>query len=159
MLGSNVGRTTLVSADTVVALDGEPFGKPLDASDAREMLSALAGRSHTVITAVGLGQTAERQTSDTRVTWVATEVVMRDIGHSEIERYIDRGEPFDKAGGYAIQDAELKPVDHMVGCFPNVVGLPLCVVRAMLTDQTLEGLFVPVGPAMRPVSSRVGGSE
>jgi predicted house-cleaning NTP pyrophosphatase (Maf/HAM1 superfamily) len=63
---------------------------------------------------------------------VATRVVMRQYTAREIRQYVARGEPFDKAGGYAIQDTEFAPVERLVGCYLNVVGLPLCAVAAGL---------------------------
>jgi septum formation protein len=143
MLASDAHSAILVSADTVVSLDGQPFGKPSNAAEARFMLTALSGRAHTVITAVALGQVGGRRSKSSRVTWVPTEVVMRYIDSSEIELSIVQGDPFDKAGGYAIQDAKLKPVDRIAGCFPNVVGLPLCAIRSMLQDDAGQATFVP----------------
>lgn len=128
-LGDNPRPTIVISADTVVSLDGQPLGKPASAGDARAMLRSLRGRSHNVITAIALWESAANRTC---LTSVATEVAMRQLNDAEIERYIERGEPFDKAGGYAIQDAQLRPVRAIGGCFPNVVGLPLCAVQSML---------------------------
>ncbi|MCO5177726.1 MAG: Maf family protein, partial [Thermomicrobiales bacterium] len=68
-----------------------------------------------------------------RVSQVTTNVRMRRYTDAEIERYIERGEPFDKAGGYAIQDGEFHPVERFEGCYSNVVGLPLGKVIEMLT--------------------------
>jgi septum formation protein len=140
LLEERVGPTLVVAADTVVSLDEKPLGKPSDAADARAMLRALRGRSHTVITAVALWGTEVDQTC---VTSVASEVEMRPLEDVEIERSIERSEPFDKAGGYAIQDPELRPVRSISGCFPNVVGLPLCAVQAMLGGTLSEPRFVP----------------
>jgi septum formation protein len=119
----------LISADTVVSLDEQPLGKPADEAEAFAMLQALSGRSHTVITAVGLSRSSTEPIASISV---ATKVDMRTLDDTEIKKYLERGEPFDKAGGYAIQDADLRPVRAINGCFPNVVGLPLCAVKWLL---------------------------
>jgi len=136
-------NVSIVSADTVVSLEGIPLGKPTCESEARDMLTNLRGRSHTVITAVAIGQAGLERVTDDRVAIVATEVEMRELANEEIEQYIARGEPFDKAGGYAIQDAQLRPVKAIRGCFPNVVGLPLCVVQAKFQNDSVSSSFVP----------------
>jgi predicted house-cleaning NTP pyrophosphatase (Maf/HAM1 superfamily) len=64
---------------------------------------------------------------------VSTRVLIRDYVNKEVEEYIARGEPFDKAGGYAVQDDVFRPVERLEGCYLNVVGLPLCAVAAGLT--------------------------
>jgi predicted house-cleaning NTP pyrophosphatase (Maf/HAM1 superfamily) len=69
---------------------------------------------------------------------VSTEVVMRDYTDAEIDEYVARKEPFDKAGGYAIQDTLFRPVDRVEGCYLNVVGLPLCAVAAGLNAMGTE---------------------
>ncbi len=96
----------------------------------------MRGRDHRVITgvAVARGRAA-------RVAHAVTHVRMRHYGEDEIERYIARGEPFDKAGGYAIQDAELAPVERFQGCYCNVVGLPLALVIRLLSASRV---VVPV---------------
>jgi MAF protein len=118
----------VLAADTLVVIDGEILGKPTDAGAARAMLERLRARGHAVLTGVAVAR-------DERV-WagaVSTRVVMRAYADAEVTAYIARGEPFDKAGGYAVQDATFRPVDRLEGCFLNVVGLPLCAVAAGLT--------------------------
>ena len=66
---------------------------------------------------------------------VETEVVMRAYGDDEIERYVASGRPLDKAGAYGIQDTDFRPVERIEGCYTNVVGLPLCEVRRVLTGH------------------------
>jgi septum formation protein len=129
----------VLAADTVVILaadtlgvdeDGAILGKPADADEARRMLRALRGRTHTVCTALTLlrsGTDARRLTELTR-----TAVTMRAYSDAEIEAYIATGDPFDKAGGYAIQHPVFQPVAHIEGSYTNVVGLPLETLRAML---------------------------
>jgi MAF protein len=122
----------VVAADTMVALDGTVLGKPRDAADADDMLRALRGRGHDVLTGVALRRGGpNEQDEQGGQEWggvVSTRVVMREYGDEEIAAYVARGEPFDKAGGYAVQDALFEPVARCDGCYVNVVGLPLCAV-------------------------------
>jgi MAF protein len=121
----------ILSADTTVA-DGEQIlGKPADPDQAYAMLDQLRGRAHQVYTAITLLDTA---TSQRRQDLAVTRVVMRDYTDAEIHEYIQSGDPFDKAGSYAIQNAEFSPVDHIEGCYANVVGLPLCHVLRCLNQ-------------------------
>lgn len=122
-----------LAADTLVVADGGVLGKPVDADAARRMLAQLRGRPHMVLTGVVV------QSKD--LCWggvVSTRVVMRYYADSEITAYVARGEPFDKAGGYAIQDEVFRPVAGLEGCYLNVVGLPLCAVGAGLTALGVE---------------------
>ena len=110
----------IISADTVVACDGRILGKPSDRQEAKEMLSLLSGRTHTVAT--GIAVTVDGRTySDCSV----TEVEVADIPEEGLMRYIDSGEPFDKAGGYGIQGAFSRWVKGIRGCYFGVVGLPV----------------------------------
>ncbi len=115
----------LVSADTIVALDGEILGKPNSDEEARYMLRRLRNRRHQVVTGIAVADVVsgelcrEVETSD---------IYTRDYSDEDIETYIARGEPFDKAGAYAVQDDEFNPVTRVEGCYLNVVGLPLCLL-------------------------------
>jgi septum formation protein len=125
----------LVTADTTVSLDGVVLGKPADAGEARAMLTQLRGRSHQVFTAVTLVDRATgRQVTDL----ASTDVPMRDYGDDEIDAYIATGDPFDKAGSYAIQHGGFNPVEAMRGCYANVVGLPLCHLTRSLRALGVE---------------------
>jgi MAF protein len=119
----------LLASDTVVSLDGEPLGKPRDTADARSMLQRLRGRTHQVYTAITLIDLA----ADRSITELAcSDVPMRAYTEAEIEAYIASGDPFDKAGAYAIQHDGFSPVENFAQCYANVMGLPLChVVRAL----------------------------
>ena len=119
----------LLASDTVVSLDGEPLGKPRDAAETRSMLQRLRNRTHQVYTGIALIDTD----TDRLITDIASsDVLMRDYSDEEIETYIDSGDPFDKAGAYAIQHEGFHPADRFDHCFANVMGLPLChVVRAL----------------------------
>ncbi len=112
----------IVAADTVVALDAVTLGKPKDAVEAVAMLTALAGRAHTVFTGVALlrpgGAVAECAV-------FATPVVFRSLTREEIAAYVATGEPFDRAGSYAIQGEGAHLVARVDGSYTNVIGLPL----------------------------------
>jgi MAF protein len=115
----------LLAADTVVEYEGQLLGKPIDNADAIRMLTALRGRVHSVVTALAIvppGNGALRTEA------CETQVPMREYAMEEMNAYVDSGCAFDKAGGYGIQDGDFQPValERMVGCFANVMGLPLC---------------------------------
>lgn len=136
------GDALILAADTVVALHTTLLGKPTDAADARAMLAALRGRDHHVITAVCLLDTASgRLLTRSNDSLVA----MRLYTNDEIAAYIDTGDPFDKAGGYAIQHAQFRPVEGMRGCIAGVMGLPLGDVRELLAEFGLE-IDAPLPP-------------
>ena len=130
----------VISADTIVVRTAEPvgtnnsgelLGKPGDADEARQMLKRLRNRKHQVYTAFTLCQTAPPQTVTAHV---CTDVYMRDYSDAEIEAYIASRDPFDKAGGYAIQNQAFHPVARIKGSYTNVVGLPLDELQAALTQ-------------------------
>jgi MAF protein len=131
----------IVAADTVVVLRGVVMGKPVDAASAREMLEALRGQEHLVISGLTVVHPCS---SAPRVRAVKTRVWMRDYGDHEIEAYIARREPFDKAGAYAIQDRHFQPVERIEGCYANVMGLPLCHLFETLSRAHFPALISPV---------------
>lgn len=113
--------TVLVTADTVVVLDGQVLGKPSDRAEALAMLYSLAGRSHTVYTGVCL-RTASKTLSFTE----RTEVHFRPLNDEELAYYVDTYRPYDKAGAYGIQEwIGMVGISHIEGCFYNVMGLPV----------------------------------
>lgn len=117
----------MLGADTEVALDGVIFGKPSDAADAVRMLSSLSGRTHDVLTAVAVRweHAFEIAVSQSRVTF-------RAVAQSEIERYVATGEPFGKAGAYAIQGRAAALISQLEGSYSGVMGLPLYETAAVL---------------------------
>lgn len=119
----------VLAADTTVADGGLILGKPADAREAREVLRSLRGRQHCVYTSIGI---SDPHTDKLMTDLCETRVWMRNYSDEEIEAYIASGDPFDKAGAYAIQNSMFHPVERIGGCYPNVVGLPLCRVVAML---------------------------
>jgi len=129
----------VLAADTVVILAADTLGvtetgtllaKPADADEARAMLRQLRGRTHQVVTAFTLLAADSLDAPHTES--VQTQVTMRDYSDAEIEAYIATGDPFDKAGGYAIQHPAFQPVAQINGSYTNVVGLPLEAVSAAL---------------------------
>jgi len=121
----------VLGADTVVVLgdvlDQQVLEKPRDPADARDMLARLAGREHTVITAICL-----RHPGGVQVDSTATRVRFAPLTECEIADYVASGEPMDKAGAYAIQGLASKFVEHVEGCYFNVIGLPLSQVYRYL---------------------------
>lgn len=121
-------RILVIGADTVVHLDGQLLGKPLDEADAARMLRVLSGRTHQVCTGLALWGSDGFRAEDCAV----TQVRMRPLSAAEIQHYVRGGEPADKAGAYGIQGAGACFVEHLDGCYYNVVGLPLARLSALL---------------------------
>ena len=127
----------LLASDTTVSLAGEPLGKPIDAADARSMLTRLRDRVHQVYTAITL---MDLQTDRQIIDLAASDVRMRDYPDEELDAYIASGDPFDKAGAYAIQHSGFHPAENFAHCFANVMGLPLCHVARSLRKLGIEPL-------------------
>lgn len=124
----------VIGSDTVVALEGRLLGKPTDTNEARAMLDGLRGRSHEVVTGVAIvGPGGLEAVAHSR-----TAVVMREYADRERDEFIARGEPFDKAGGYAIQDAAFHPVARIDGCECGVMGLPLWTLVGLLREAGID---------------------
>lgn len=117
-----VGPAIVIAADTVVTLDGTILGKPRTTEDARQMLEKLSGRTHSVITGVALIRLPDVERVEFQET---THVQFTGLDDEEITRYLSSGEPFDKAGAYAIQGRAGRYIPRIEGCYYNVVGLPL----------------------------------
>lgn len=125
------GRVLVVGADTVVDLEGEILGKPVDDSEVETTIARLSGRTHQVFTGVSVvGGTGDGQAA-TRV--VRTDVSFRALTPAEILWYTASGEGRDKAGSYGIQGLGSLLVSRVEGSYPNVVGLPVEVLDEMLT--------------------------
>lgn len=141
-------QTTILAADTIVILaadtigideQGEILGKPADADEAEHMLRRLRGREHLVCTAFTVMRTAHD--TPRRISgMVRTRVRLREYTDAEIAAYIASGDPFDKAGSYAIQNTAFHPVAALSGCSTNVVGLPVCAVRRALVALDWPGI-------------------
>jgi septum formation protein len=119
----------VLSADTVVVLDGVVLGKPTDAGEARRMLQRLSGREHEVLTAVALTAPDGAPAGELLV---RTAVAFRTLSSAEIDAYVATGEPLDKAGAYGIQGGAAGFVARVEGSYTNVVGLPVDEVRDLL---------------------------
>ena len=124
----------VLGADTVVVLEGDVFGKPADAAEARSMLHRLRGRWHEVITGIAVVAPG-REASAAAV----SRVLMDAVDDRMIDEYVASGEPLDKAGAYAIQGAGGRLIRGLVGSYTNVIGLPL-----EMTRELLESVGVPV---------------
>ena len=123
----------VVAADTIVIdHEGELLGKPANAADARRMLRHLRARAHHVVTAFTVQRNSQPPQAYTG--HARTAVYMRDYSDAEIDAYIASGDPFDKAGGYAIQNDAFHPVARIEGSFSNVVGLPLDELQQTLKE-------------------------
>ena len=119
----------VLAADTVVVHRGDLLGKPASPAEAGEMLRRLRGRSHQVYSALTLSDPQ----GPLRVQELCvSKVPMRPFSDAEIESYIQSGDPFDKAGGYAIQHPGFNPVENFSGCVASVMGLPLCHLERAL---------------------------
>jgi septum formation protein len=126
-----VAQGIILAADTVVTDGGRLLGKPVDSTQAEQMLLSLRGREHRVVSAIALIDKGDhREVEDICETFVP----MRNYSAKEITTYIASGDPMDKAGAYGIQNEGFRPVEmeRLHGCFANVMGLPLChLVRSM----------------------------
>lgn len=123
----------VIGADTLVVLRGKVYGKPADPEDAWRMLSELSGQEHQVITGVAVVRGSRLWTD-----FAITTVVMAALPPKKIERYIATGEPFGKAGSYAIQGIGALLVERISGCYNNVVGLPLVTLASLLERAGIE---------------------
>ena len=119
----------IIAADTIVVLDNAILGKPADEEAAFVMLKSLGNRTHQVITAIAVHQV---DLSGVLQETCVSNVQMRDYTDAEIEAYIHSGDPMDKAGGYAIQNAQFHPAVNFAGCFAGVMGMPLCHLERTL---------------------------
>lgn len=117
----------VISADTIVVVEGEILGKPADQADASRMLHLLSGRTHQVLTAISVLAKGQQET---RV--VTTDVTFRTLTDREIDFYIASGDPMDKAGSYGIQGYPAVFVSHIDGDFYSVMGLSVCTLWQML---------------------------
>ncbi|HVG13779.1 MAG TPA: Maf family protein [Chitinophagaceae bacterium] len=123
----------IIAADTIVVLDNDIIGKPRDRDHAIEILSRLSGRKHTVITGVSILTTVEHNF------WDSTDVEFHSLSGRDIEFYIDKYQPYDKAGAYAIQEwIGVVGIKNISGDFYNVMGLPVSRVVKALNEIALS---------------------
>jgi septum formation protein len=127
----------VIGADTIVLIDNEVLGKPGSTGEARGMLLRLSGKAHQVLTGYCVCcKSRNRFVSGT----VTTDVHFKDLSAAEIEWYIQTGEPFDKAGSYAIQGLGTLIVKRINGSYTNVVGLPVCEIVEILINEGVVAL-------------------
>lgn len=131
--GAPASAPIIIAADTIVYYDGEIMGKPKDKEDGFRMLSKLRGKVHFVVTGVALVQAGMQNAS---VFYEITKVYFNDYTDDELLSYLDTDEPYDKAGGYAIQGTFAKYIDHIEGDYDNVVGFPRARVQKELAKFT-----------------------
>ncbi len=124
-------ETIFIGADTAVVIDGEVFGKPESEEAARRMFRRLSGRVHEVHTGLAL---IRRPRTWEKIVDEVTLVTFAKLSDDEIERYVASGEPFGKAGGYAVQGIAGCYVTRIEGCYFNVVGLPLARLYSLLKE-------------------------
>lgn len=125
--------STVIGADTIVALNDRILHKPKDRDEAIEHLQLLSNNQHSVLTAVAIIQPNGTET----VFVEETTVFFKKLSHQLIEAYVETGDPFDKAGGYGIQTSGALLVDHIEGDYNNVVGLPLASLFEKLVAMNL----------------------
>lgn len=125
-------QSTVISADTIVVLDGRILGKPHSEKEAFEMLSSLSGRTHQVFTGVFV------RSNNTKISFTEkTEVTFCELSKDEITKYIESREPFDKAGGYGIQGKGCTLVSGINGDYYNVMGLPVARLYGIMKESSL----------------------
>jgi MAF protein len=132
----------IIGSDTTVVDGQEILGKPIDESDAERILKQLRRKNHQVMTGIAMYRVSdEKLITDVCV----TDVPMRNYSDAEIAAYIKTGDPMDKAGAYAIQHPEFKPVESLSGCYASVMGLPMChIVRGLREFDIFPNANVPV---------------
>lgn len=130
---SRFSEGIIIAADTIVVLEGRVLGKPAHEQEAREMLGALNGRTHKVISGIAVKQVGKIALLDA----AESHVHIKKMSPQEIAEYVATGEPMDKAGSYAIQGIGSSFVDWVEGDYFNVVGLPLRQLLDML-DQFVD---------------------
>jgi len=131
--GARIGSGIIIGSDTVVVLDGDILGKPASHEEACAMLGRIQGKTHTVYTGFAVHDPESGAMSSGFET---TSVTMRSMDDDLIRRYVDTGEPLDKAGAYGIQGYGAALVTSISGCYFNVMGLPLARLMDTLREFT-----------------------
>ena len=129
-LGEDCDDTLVIACDTLVVAGEDILGKPRDRARAKEMLLTLSGKSHSVYSGLYLSHNGRSVTRH-----AATEVESAKMTDSEIEKYLDSGEPFDKAGAYAVQGLAAVHIKGIKGDYFNVVGLPVNLLYETLKEE------------------------
>ncbi len=126
----------VLGADTIVVIENQIIGKPKDFDDARRMLKTLSGKWHEVLTGVALVKVAGNNL-ETKVGLQTTRVKFAALTEAQIEFLVEKGEPLDKAGAYAVQAQAALFIERIEGDYWNVVGLPINLVYELLTAEDL----------------------
>lgn len=132
------GEFLIISADTLVFLDGSPLGKPKGSEDAYHMLSSLSGRKHEVYTGVAIIIREKGKAEKELVFHQMSRVEVGTLSKEQIEAYIASGEPFDKAGAYAIQGKFAVHISGIEGEYNNIVGLPIARIYHELLKEGID---------------------
>ena len=122
----------VIGADTIVEYNGEFLGKPKTKDDAYNMIKLLSNKKHNVFTGICV---VNSKTMEFTSTFEKTEVIFKEIEHTEIMKYVSTDEPYDKAGGYAIQGLASSFIERINGDYNNVVGLPLFKLSNLLKEE------------------------
>jgi septum formation protein len=144
----------VIAADTIVFVDRSILGKPRGRKEAIKMLRKLSGKDHWVLTGFSVHH-LEKGKGDQKA--VRTAVTVKPLKSAEIEWYVRTGEPFDKAGGYAIQGIGSFMIESIHGSYTNVVGLPLCELMGML--NRLGAIKFPPALPLPPRKWEEGGTR
>jgi len=131
-VSTSVPGRFFIGADTVVVLDDRIMGKPVDEEQAFEMLAALSGRTHEVITGITV---CDLKNGECQSRSVCTEVLFKELSDREIRDYIATGCPMDKAGAYAIQGGAVHFIRSINGSYTNVIGLPMTELYELLQSM------------------------
>lgn len=134
-----LGQRPVLAADTVVICDGAVLGKPANPEQAAEFLRKLSGRTHEVRTAIAVTSTAA-QGAQALAAVSVSKVTFRALAEAEIKRYCETAEPYDKAGGYAIQGLAAVFIERLEGSYSGVMGLPLAETAQLLTKAGVKVL-------------------
>ena len=137
---SNLSNKPVLTADTIVSMDGKIFGKPSDKDHAISMLLELSGRKHSVMTCICLGEMDSEKNSNVKMAFdvITTEVTFSNLTANECAKYWATGEPKDKAGAYGIQGYGALFVDSIEGSYSNVVGLPIQETCKILKQKNIS---------------------
>lgn len=111
----------VIAADTLVAIEGQVLGKPNDASEATRMLELLSGKKHQVVTGLVLINSEGKSTQSAVSSWV----VFKKLAPTEIQKYVETKEPYDKAGSYAVQGLGTLFIERIEGSYTNIMGFPI----------------------------------
>ena len=132
----DLSDTLIIASDTLVYAEGEFLGKPRDRDDARRMITMLSGKSHDVVSGIYLSFCGKEASAAS-----VTRVIFDEMTDIEIERYISSSEPYDKAGGYAVQGLASVYIRGLEGDYFNVVGLPVNLMCKLLKEEFKTDIF------------------